>query len=111
MSPNHEHPTEPAAASRLNKTAAPAETVRRASTSERLGHAALFATAACVLGVLALLIAQFGWWSLLFGPAYLCALAVTTVVVHGRTNVLLTVALTTASLGIVVGLLRLFGLA
>lgn len=97
--------------SRLNETAAPTDTVRRASTGERMGHAAMFATAACVIGVLALLVGQFGWWSVLLGPAYLCALAVTTVVVHGRANVLLAVALTTASLGIVVGLLRVFGLA
>ena len=97
--------------SRLNIAAAPTDTVRRVSTGERMGRAALFATAVCVLGVLALLIGQFGWWSLLLGPAYLCALAVTTVVVQGRTNVLLAVALTTASLGIIVGLLRLFGLA
>lgn len=95
----------------LSKQVAPTDTVRRASANERYGHAALFATAACVLGVLALLVSQFGWWSLVFGPAYLAAVAVATIVAQGRTNVLIAVALTTASTGIVAGLVKLIGLA
>jgi hypothetical protein len=95
----------------LSKQATLTDTVRRASANERYGHAALFATAACVLGVLALLISQFGWWSLVLGPAYLAAVAVMTIVAQGRTNVLIVVALTTVSTAIVAGLVKLTGLA
>ena len=70
----------------------------------------LFATAACVLGVLVLLIVQFGWWSVILGPAYLAAIAVTTVVAQGRTHTLLAVALVTASTGVIAGLLKFTGL-
>lgn len=114
MNRDHDkHPTEPATVSQqaLRRAAAPVDTVRRASVNERYGNAALFAAATCVLGVLALLVAQFGWWSLLLGPAYLAAIAVTTILVQGRTNLLLAVVLTTASTGIVVALIKLTGLA
>jgi hypothetical protein len=114
MSRNHKRPTEPATASSqsaISNAEAPADAVRRASTNERYGHAALFATAACVLGTLALLVGQLGWWTLVLGPAYLAAVSVATIVARGRANTLLAVALATASTGIVVALIKLTGLA
>lgn len=113
MSRANENPPEPATASQeaLSKEAAPADTLRRASTNERYGHAALFATAACVLGTLALLVGQLGWWTVALGPAYIAAVAVATIVARGRANTLLAVALATASTGIVVALIKLTGLA
>ncbi len=115
MSRNIKHPTEPATASshRATIAEAPAATdkVRHASTDERNGHAALFATAACVLGTMALLVGQLGWWTLLLGPAYLAAVAILTIVARGRANSMLAVALATASTGMVVALIKLTGLA
>jgi len=114
MSRNRQRPTEPTTASQqqaLSKQAAPADTLRRASANERYGHAALFATAVCVLGGLVLLAGLLGWWTLILGPAYLASVAVATIVTRGRTNTLLAVALTTASTAIVVALIKLTGLA
>ena len=113
MSRNTKRPTEPATASSqpaITKAEAPADAVRRASSNERYGHAALFATAACVLGTLALLVGQLGWWTLVLGPAYLAAVAIVTIVARGRANTLLAVALATASTGMVVALIKLTGL-
>lgn len=113
MTRNPKRPTEPATAPphALSSEARSADSVRRASLNERYGHAALFATAACVLGTLVLLVGQFGWWTLALGPAYLAAVAVATIVARGRTNTLLAVALATVSTGIVAALIKLSGLA
>ena len=113
MSRANQNPPEPATASQeaLSKEATPTDTVRRVSTNERNRHAALFATAACVLGTLALLAGQLGWWALVLGPAYIAAVAIVTIVARGRANTLLAVALATASTGIVVALIKLTVLA
>ncbi len=95
----------------LSEDAAPAETLRRASANHRDGHAALFAAATCVLGMLALLIAQLGWWSTLAAPAYLATTALVTTLARGRVQALLAVALATASMGVLVGVVKLTGLA
>jgi hypothetical protein len=90
---------------------APAESLRRASVNERDGRAALFAAGTCVLGVLLFLVGQLGWWTLLAGPAYLAAAAMSAMLARGRAKALLAVAITTGSMGVLVGLVKLAGLA
>jgi len=86
------------------------EAPHRASSNSRSGRAALFAAAACVLGMLALLITQLGWWSILAAPAYLATLALVAMPSRTRTQALLAVALSTASMGIIVAMVKLTGL-
>jgi hypothetical protein len=91
----------------LSEDAAPAEALRHASSNHRYGRAALFAAAACVLGMLGLLVAQLGWWSILAAPAYLAATALAAMLARGRVQALLAVALSTASMGVLVALVKL----
>ena len=84
---------------------------RQAALRERDGNAALFAAGLCVLGMLVLLVGQLGWWALLAGPAYLAAIAMTVMLGRGRVRALLAVALTTGSMLLLVGMLKLAGLA
>jgi hypothetical protein len=95
----------------LANESAPAERLRRASVNERNGRAALFAAALCVVGMLVLLVGQLGWWTLLAGPAYLAAVATTTILARGRGRALVAVALATGSMLILVALVKLAGLA
>jgi len=87
-----------------------AESLRRASINERDGRAALFAAGICVVGVLAFLVSQLGWWTLIAGPAYLAGVAVAAMLARGRARALIAVALATGSMGILVGLIKLTGL-
>lgn len=95
----------------LCEEARPQSPLRRAPLHLRDGRAAIFAALVCVVGGLAFLIGQFGWWALLFGPAYLAAVAVVGMLARGRAQALLAVALASASTGIVVALVKLTGLA
>lgn len=95
----------------LAAEATPAEALRRASLNERDGRAAGFAAFVCVMGSLAFLVGQLGWWTLLVGPAYLAGTAFAAMLARGRTNALVAVALATASTTIVVGIMKLSGLA
>lgn len=90
---------------------APAAGLRKVRTEERSGRAALFAAGACVLGFLAFIAGQLGWWTLVAGPAYLCAIAAAVMLARGRAKALLAVAIATASMGVIVGLVKLTGLA
>jgi len=94
----------------LADKAAPADGVRRASVNERNGRAALFAAAFCVIGMLVLLVGQLGWWTLVAGPAYLAAVAMTTMLARGRGRALIAVVLATGSMLILVALVKLTGL-
>lgn len=113
MNHHPERPAAPALSSQdiLSEDAAPTEALRRASANQRYGRAALFAASACVLGMLVLLVAQLGWWSTLAAPAYLATTTLSAMLVRGRTQALLAVAVTTASMGLLVALLKLTGLA
>ena len=95
----------------LAQAAAPADSVRRASPNLRDGRASLFAALVCVVVGVAFLAGQLGWWTLLAGPAYLAGAALAAMLAHGRAQALLSVALATASTGIVVALIKLTGLA
>jgi len=94
-----------------SKGAAPSEALRRASGNSRYGRAVLFVAAVCVLGMLALLVGQLGWWSILAAPAYLATTALVAMLSRSRTQALLAVALSTTSIGIIVALVKLTGLA
>jgi hypothetical protein len=83
---------------------------RPAPAQVRDGNAAMVAAAICVLGSLVFLVAQFGWWALLAGPVYLCGVMAALMVARGRVQALVAVIVATASMGILVGLLRLAGL-
>lgn len=98
-----------AADRRANEVTADAA-LRPASVDERNGRAALFAAALCVAGMLVLLVGQLGWWTVLAGPAYLAAVATMAMVARGRRGALVAVALATASMLVVVGLIKLSGL-
>lgn len=95
----------------LAEGAAPGESLRRASLNERDGRAARFAAATCVAGVMLFLIAQLGWWTLLAGPAYLAAAAICTMLARGRAQALLALVMATGSMAVLVGLMKLIGLA
>ncbi len=95
----------------LADKAAPAEPLRHASPNLRDGRASLFAALVCVIGGIAFLAGQLGWWTLVAGPAYLAGAALAAMLAHGRAQALLAVALATASTGIVVALIKLTGLA
>jgi len=87
------------------------ESLRRASVNDRYGRAALFAAGVCVLGMLAFLAGQLGWWAMLAGPAYLAGVAVAAMFARGRSQALLAIALATGSMATLVGLFKLAGLA
>jgi len=88
-----------------SKNPAPSEGLHRAPTN----RASLVMAAVCVLCMLAVLIGQLGWWSALAAPAYLATTALMAMLTRGRT--LLAVGLSTASMGIIVALVKLSGLA
>lgn len=75
------------------------------------GPTALFAATLCVVGTLVFLVGQLGWWTLLAGPAYLAAVAMTIMMVRGRGRALLAAGLATASMAVLVVLVKLIGLA
>jgi len=85
--------------------------LRHASMEERVGRASLFAAAVCIAGVLVFLFGQLGWWAVLAGPIYLAGAALATMLAQGRAQALLAVAMATGSIGILVGLAKLAGLA
>ena len=95
----------------LVESAAPAQSLRRASINERDRRAAMFAACTCVAGVLVFLTGQLGWWTLLAGPAYLAGTAMAAMLAKGRPQALLAIALATGSMGILVGIVKLAGLA
>lgn len=95
----------------LASEAPPTESRLHASIGERDSRAALFAAAICVAGMLVFLLGQLGWWTILAGPAYLVAAGITAMLAQGRTQTLLAVALATGSMAILVGLVKLSGLA
>jgi hypothetical protein len=93
------------------ENATSAEDLRKATSNERYGRAAMFAAGLCVLGVLVVMVYQLGWWAMLFGPAYLAGTGVALLATGGRTGALTAVALSTGSIAIVVALVKLTGLA